>query len=77
HPNKPTLHIMGNSVMFTDPTGATDTFDLMVYSLSGQLLLTQQVAEGKTFQLPQITPGIYLVRAVYNEGIIIRKVFLY
>lgn len=75
--SQPTLQVAANNIMFIDPTGATDTFDLMVYALSGQLMLTRKVAEGKKFRLPQIAPGIYLVRAIYKDGIISRKVFLY
>jgi predicted alpha/beta superfamily hydrolase len=74
--SQPILQVMGNSILLTDPTGATDTFTLMVYTLSGQLVMTQRIPAGQQTNLSPQQAGIYLVKANYKDGVISRKVFL-
>ncbi|HZK07908.1 MAG TPA: alpha/beta hydrolase-fold protein [Bacteroidales bacterium] len=74
--NEPTLQVVGKSLVLTDPTGATDTFDLMVYSMAGQLVMTRRVSSGRQTDLSPLQAGIYLIKANYKDGVISRKVFL-
>ncbi len=76
HSDQPALQVMGNNIMLTDPTGATDTFTLMVYSLSGQLVMTQRIPANRQTDLSPLHAGIYLVKANYKDGVLTRKVFL-
>ena len=53
-----------------------NNINLSMYSLQGQLLLTQHwnVGNALTLALPQLSKGLYLVEIICNEGRVVKKV---
>ena len=53
-----------------------NTINLRMYSLQGQLLLTQHwnVGNALTLALPQLSKGLYMVEIICDEGVVVKKV---